>query len=141
MLGDPEWLADGRWAQPGAFFDADLVGEFQAHLIAWLIERTKREVWAEAQRARVLCGPLFSVEELYADDHFRERGFWQTTEHAVLGSVEIPGRPFVMAASPWPVPAPAPLLGQHTQEVLQEVGYSDAEIAQFAASNAVGGVA
>ena len=137
MLGNPEWLTDPRWSETGAFYDADLVGEFQAHMIAWLIERTKREVWAEAQRARVLCGPLFSVDEIYADDHFRDRGFFETTEHAVLGSVEIPGRPFMMGASPWPATRAAPLLGEHTREVLTESGYGNGQIDELIASGVV----
>ena len=137
MLGNPEWLADPRWAEPRAFYDADLVGEFQAHMIGWLIERTKREVWAEAQRARVLCGPLFSVDEIYANDHFRNRGFFEATEHAVLGSVEIPGRPFIMGGSPWPIVRAAPLLGEHTREVLGETGYGDNEIDALIASGVV----
>ncbi len=138
MLGHPDWLDDARWGQPGAFFDPDLVGEFQALLTSWLIERTKREVWAEAQRARVLCGPLFTVAELYADEHFRERGFWQRNDHAALGSLEIPGRPFVMGASPWPGARPAPLLGEHSRDVLREAGFGVNETERLIATRAVG---
>ncbi len=137
MLGNPAWLAESRWTEPGAFNNPDLVSEFQANMIGWLIQRTKRKVWAEAQRARVLCGPLFSVDEIYADDHFRDRGFFEVTEHAVLGSVEIPGRPFLMGGSPWPATRAAPLLGEHTRDVLKETGYKDDEIDTLIASGVV----
>jgi crotonobetainyl-CoA:carnitine CoA-transferase CaiB-like acyl-CoA transferase len=74
----------------------------------------------------VLCGPLFTVEDMFVDDHFRDRGFWTRVEHPVMGAVEVPGRPFMMGKGGWQMRRPAPLLGQHTAEVLRESGASEA---------------
>ncbi|HEY8490024.1 MAG TPA: CoA transferase, partial [Dehalococcoidia bacterium] len=137
MLGHPEWLQDPKWYVPGAAMNPDLVDEFNAYFYAWLLERTKREVWEEARRAKVLCGPLFTVEDLFHDPHFRSRGFWQQVQHPELGTVDLPGRPFIMADSPWELRRPAPLLGQHTAEVLAEAGYSPAEVRQLAEQGVV----
>jgi benzylsuccinate CoA-transferase BbsE subunit len=132
MLGNPEWLADPRWHAPGALIKPDLQEEFDANFYPWLYEHTKREIWDAAQEARVLCGPLLTLEEIARDEHFRARGFWSKVSHAALGTVEIPGRPFIMPASPWEIRRPAPLLGEHTREVLAEAGLSAAEIDRLA---------
>lgn len=127
MLGHPEWLSDPRWDAPGAIFQADNAAEFDGNFYPWLYQHTKKEIWAKARDARVLCGPLFTIDELVADDHFRERGFWASVEHPVAGSFEMPGRPFIMNASPWQIRRPAPLLGQHTREILSDAGMTTAE--------------
>ncbi len=137
MMGSPEWSQDPKWADPRAVADPVLVEEFSGHFYAWLMDRTRREVWAEARRARVVCGPLFTVQELFDDPHFRERGFWQTVTHPEMGTFEMPGRPFIMNDSPWELRRPAPLLGEHTAELLREAGYADGEIEELAAQRVV----
>jgi len=129
MLGNPEWFQDPRFADPANANDPDIAEEFNAHFMAWCIERTKREIWTEARRAKVLCAPLFTMEELFEDDHFRDRGFWSTVEHPVMGTVTIPGRPFIMEKGGWQLRRPAPLLGEHTEEVLAEAGLQASAIA------------
>jgi crotonobetainyl-CoA:carnitine CoA-transferase CaiB-like acyl-CoA transferase len=120
MLGNPEWLQDPKWVSVAARTDVELGAEFEAHFIPWLYEHTKAEIWTKARDARVLCGPLFTTEELLADPHFRDRGFWVETRHPEMGTFEIPGAPFRMPKSPWELRRPAPLLGEHTEEVLAE---------------------
>ena len=137
MLGGPEWLQDPKWRDPTAGLQPALVEEFHANFLPWLLERGKREVWAAAREAKVLCAPLLTVDELFADEHFRERGFWQPVEHDELGAFEMPGRPFTMPASPWSFRRPAPRLGEHTDEVLAECGFSPQRIAQLRAEGVV----
>lgn len=137
MLGHPEWLADPRWDEPGAILQPANAEEFDANFYPWLYQHTKKEIWEKARDARVLCGPLFTVDELVADDHFRARGFWQAVEHPAAGSFEMPGRPFIMNGSPWELRCPAPLLGQHTREVLEMLGLDPAAQERLFAQGAV----
>ncbi len=138
MLGRPDWLQDEKWWRPGIGLMPDLVEEFNALFLPWALERTKREIWEAARGAKVLCGPLFSVDELFEDSHFRDRGFWSVVEHQELGEVRLPGRPLVMPASPWTMRRPPPMLGQHTEEVLLECGYSQSDVAVFRDSAVLG---
>ena len=138
MLGRPDWLQEEKWWRPGAGVIPELVEEFNAHFLPWALERTKREIWAEAREARVLCGPLLSVDELFEDTHFSDRGFWATATHSELGDVQLPGRPLIMPASPWSLRRPPPLLGEHTDDVLSECGFEASEIADLRRSELVG---
>lgn len=128
MLGYPDWATDERFTDPMARFDPTLIEEWNAYFLEWCVMRTKKEVWAEARRAKVLCGPLFTMEDLFEDEHFTDRGFWAHAEHPVLGNVRFHGRPFMMEKGGWELRRPAPLLGQHTEEVLREAGATDETI-------------
>lgn len=136
MLGQPGWLNDPRFNDPVQRMDPYVIEEWNSYFIGWCVERTKREVWAEARRAKVMCGPLFTMEDLFNDDHFRDRGFWTRVSHPDLGEVEIPSRPFIMGKGGWQMRMPAPRIGQHTEEVLGEAGVSAAIIRAISGSGA-----
>jgi crotonobetainyl-CoA:carnitine CoA-transferase CaiB-like acyl-CoA transferase len=136
LLGQPDWLNDPRFNDPVQRMDPFVIEEWNSYFIGWCVERTKREVWAEARRAKVLCGPLFTMEDLFTDDHFRDRGFWTKVAHPDMGEVEIPSRPFMMGKGGWQMRMPAPRIGQHTEEVLKEAGVSAATISAISGAGA-----
>ena len=121
MLGYPEELSGEEWLTPEAQADEDMQGLFDAVFYPWLMERTKYEIWERAQNSRVLSGPLNTMEDLHDDPIFHERGAFVETEHPEAGALRYPGRPFIMGATPWAIRRPAPLLGQHTEEILAEL--------------------
>ena len=131
MLGHPEEISGEEWLTPEAQADEDMQGLFEVVFYLWLMERNKADIWEQAQKSRVLSGPLNTMEDLHADQIFHKRGAFAEVEHPEAGSLRYPGRPFIMGATPWSVRRPAPLLGQHTDEILTELGRTESEIASF----------
>jgi formyl-CoA transferase len=83
---------------------------------AWTRQRTKVTAMEALGRADVPAGAVFTTTELSADPYLRKRGTIATMEHPVRGAVVMPGFPIKMSASDVPI-LPAPLLGQHNDEV------------------------
>ena len=137
MLGSPPELAGPEWLAPAAQSRADLKETFDALFYPWLAERTKREVWRAGQAEHVLCAPLYTIADLFTDPELRARGFFVEIEHPALGRFELPGRPFIMSETPWSLRRPAPLLGEHTDNVLSEIGYDAEQIAALRAAGTV----
>lgn len=137
MLGHPEWTQDPRFKDPMQRMDPAVIEEWNAYFLEWCVQRTKREIWAEARRARLMSGPLFTMEDMFEDTHFRGRGFWTEAEHPELGKVEFPGRPLLMSSGGWQLRRTAPRLGEHTEEVLREAGVSQQTIDAVLAAGGV----
>ena len=128
MLGEPEALKDPKWYAPEAQQDSDLKAEFEEYFYPWVLGRTKHEVWHAAQAAHVISAPLNTIEDLNNDEFFIDRGAFAKFDHPQAGNLRYPGRPFVMERSPWSVRRPAPMLGQHNEEVLGRLGYSKHDV-------------
>jgi formyl-CoA transferase len=92
--------------------------ELAAKVEPALAERGKYELFDKLSTLRVVSGMVLSTEELYANPHVRERGFWVDVEHQGIGRVEMPGAPFKMSGTPAAYLRPAPRLGEHTDDVL-----------------------
>ena len=138
MLGSPAGLAEPRWQDPAAQGDAGMQEEFEGeHFLPWLLERSRAEAWAAAQEHRVLSGPINTMADLDADPSFNGRGVFAEGEHPAAGALRYPGRPFLMGASPWRLRHTAPLLGEHSAEVLSELGYDADAIADFIAGGVI----
>ncbi len=101
-------------------------------MAAWTRQHTKWEAMEILGRAGVPCGPVLDTKELLENEHMRARGAVVEVEHPVRGRWEFIAPPFRLSASQVPV-RPAPLLGQHTEEVLAaELGLSPQELARLA---------
>jgi benzylsuccinate CoA-transferase BbsF subunit len=101
-------------------------------LTAWTTERDKWEITRTLQAAGIAAFPSMSSKDLADDRHLNERGFFARLPHTEVGTRTHAGIPWRLANSPNGVRSPAPLLGEHTDEVLRDLlGYSDEEIAKL----------
>jgi crotonobetainyl-CoA:carnitine CoA-transferase CaiB-like acyl-CoA transferase len=100
------------------------------------IMRTRRKSeWLPAlEAAKVPCGGINNLAEVFADAHVRERGMVHRWEHPLAGSMDLVASPLKLGGTPVRTDSPPPLLGQHTDEVLAEVlGWTAERIAALRA--------
>ena len=96
--------------------------------------------WMEIlEAAGVPVGPVRTVEDLFDDPHVVERGTIYETDHPTAGRIKTMGSALHLYGTPVQVKGAAPLLGQHTDAVLRELGYDGAAIAELHGSGAVSG--
>ncbi len=100
------------------------------------VTRTSAEWLSMLEAEGVPAGPVLSIAEMHADPHVAAREMTPETEHPIAGAVKTIGLPVKLSKTPGGVHRPAPLLGQHTSEVLLEHGYSESEIEELTASGA-----
>jgi len=93
-------------------------------------EQSVQDFYEAAQRRRVPLASVSTMGDLLASPHLRARGFFATIAHPVAGPLTAPGAPYKLSATPWTLRAPAPCLGQHTAEVLGEIGLDAATLAR-----------
>ena len=90
------------------------------------------DFFTRAQQHGLSAGIIYSPEELLDDPHFRARGFPVEVEHPELdASFTYPGAPYRLNSSPWRIRGRAPLLGEHTEEVLTAIGVSPEELSSL----------
>jgi crotonobetainyl-CoA:carnitine CoA-transferase CaiB-like acyl-CoA transferase len=108
-----------------------------AELNKVLVARTSAE-WIEIlNRAGVPSGPILNVREVFGDEQVQHLGLAQPVTHPERGEIRVQGLPVALSRTPGMIRWAAPTHGQHTEEILAELGYSPEEIAELRRDGAV----
>jgi len=135
VLGHPEWRADPRFATNSARMEN--LDTLSALMDTVLVTRDKAEWLAAFDAAGVPAGSVHNLGEALTHPQTLARGMVVDLVHPEAGATRALGCPLHFSATPARVDRPAPLLGEHTREVLRECGYSAAEVESFIAEGVV----
>jgi crotonobetainyl-CoA:carnitine CoA-transferase CaiB-like acyl-CoA transferase len=135
LLGEPELADDPRYVDFASrhAHRADL----DADLARLLRTRTTAE-WVERLADSVPCGPVLTVDEVFADEQVVHLQLTRRVEHPTRGEIDVLRPPLTFSDTPATVRSGPPADGAHTREVLVELGYSGAEIDDLYATGSVG---
>ena len=120
VVGDPALTSDPRYATHAAR-QSDQVGFWNE--VGRRVSQQTTSDWIEAlTRADVPFGRVNSLDDLLTDPHLRSVGFWQTLQHPTEGTLRVASNPIAMSASPPSIRRLPPRLGEHSAEILRELG-------------------
>jgi crotonobetainyl-CoA:carnitine CoA-transferase CaiB-like acyl-CoA transferase len=131
-----EWLDDPRFQDA-----AGLIRNAAARLdmMAQVLETRPTAHWLDVlDREDVPCAPVLTRDNVHLHPQVRANGILVENEHPVAGAMRQPRPPEEMDETPSAIRRPAPLLGQHTDEVLAEFGFDESEIARLRSRGGMG---
>jgi crotonobetainyl-CoA:carnitine CoA-transferase CaiB-like acyl-CoA transferase len=134
-VGDATLATDPRFATN----DARLANydEFRARVERALATGTTAEWQERFERAQIAAGPVYEFDEVFADPQIKHLGLVAEVEQPGYGTVRMLGFPVRASATPAAIRRPAPLLGEHTAEVLGEIGIGSPEIERLMAAGTI----
>jgi crotonobetainyl-CoA:carnitine CoA-transferase CaiB-like acyl-CoA transferase len=130
LMGEDHWLGDPR-------FKNDLTRGDHGEIVSkrmseWCAERTTAEALAELEAAKVPAGPLYSPQQALENEHIRMAGLLRDTEYPGLPRpAPLAPTPVDLSETPGTFRHRAPTLGEHTDEILREIGYTPEAIRQL----------
>jgi formyl-CoA transferase len=136
VAGRPEMATDPRYATISE--RTKHISELYTFVADTIATMTTNEALQRLNEADIAVAPVHTAESLLEDEHIRDVGMFAVTEHPTEGTIREPGIPTRWSASPPAVRLPAPRLGEHTREVLAELGFEQAQIDALIAAGAAG---
>jgi len=130
LMGNPEW------AQSGIYKSRDArqgnASEIREHLKEWTSTWAKEELYHAAQKQRIPAAAYYTAEEVMNSAQLRSRGFFAEIDHPQAGKLEYPSAPYRFSKTPWQGSSPAPLLGEHNEDIYsQRLGYDKLELVRL----------
>jgi formyl-CoA transferase len=134
-IGTPELATDPR------FNNFRVRRENRDALNALIEERTLAKTTAEwvegLNEAGVPCGPIYKMNEVFADPQVKHLKMAQSVDHPALGPIELVGQPMFLSRTPSSLRTATPERGEHTDEILKGLGYDADAIGQLRAKKVV----
>jgi len=136
LMGEEHWLTDPRFKDDQGRGDhGDVISKRMAQ---WTTERTTAEALDDLEKAKIPAGPLYSPQQALEDAHIRAAGLLHDTDYPGLPRpAPVAPTPVDLSETPGRFAHRAPMLGEHTDEILAELGYSKAAIDALRAANVI----
>ena len=135
VVGREDLIDDERYDSPRK--RVAVKDEVDALVIPWTSSRTKQEAMKALGEAGIPAGAVYDTMELHTAPHFEERGIFQNIDHPTRGKFKMAAWPVKMSGSAVPL-APAPLLGEHNEDVLEDwLGMSADDVATLKDEGAI----
>jgi crotonobetainyl-CoA:carnitine CoA-transferase CaiB-like acyl-CoA transferase len=136
-LGKPEWCVDPRFATPQERSKPENRELLGAMILEEIRKWPTRDLVARMAEEQVPVGPVNSIEEMLVDPQIVHNESWFEWDHPSAGKIRAPRPVARFSETPQELCRMAPLHGEHTEEVLRELGYGDAGVAALRAEGAI----
>jgi crotonobetainyl-CoA:carnitine CoA-transferase CaiB-like acyl-CoA transferase len=129
VVGKPEWAEDLRFRdRKGRTENYDAL----CGLLREVFRTGEREEWVRRLREKdVPCGPLNTFKEVFEDPQVKEYGFPVEVEHPKMGKLKMVGSAVDLSRTPPTIKTAPPLLGEHTEEILRDLGYDGKAVSKL----------
>lgn len=136
LMGESEWLEDERFQTDDSRGDHGEI--FSERMQRWCAERTTEAALEELAAARLPAGPVYSPQQALDDPQVNEGAFLEPVPYpGAARSAPLITTPVRLLGTPGAIRSRAPMLGEHTDEILAELGYNEEQIRQLRAARAV----
>jgi formyl-CoA transferase len=134
VIGEEHWITDPNYASPKARLPH--LKSIFARIEEWTKTKTKFEAMEILNGYDIPCGPILSMKEIAEEPSLRATGTVVEVDHPKRGKYISVGNPIKLSDSPTEVTR-SPLLGEHTEEVLKQLGYTESQIAEMRESKVI----